>query len=161
MTGLALLLSTLTTGSALAGSTEVGTLYTAITSSDVQALLDSMMLTNTRAFNGEGGPAWQLTLGDTETVLFLDDCDGDRCGSVQLWAGFQPTGPVDLGTLNAWNRDHRFTRAYVVDSGVVHLESDLDLAGGVSIKAVVEHLRLFRASALAFHQHLTPEPAAP
>ncbi len=156
-----LLLLALAPFPAFGADTEVGTLYTALSATDVQSLLDSMMLTNARTAGGESaGPAWQLTLGDTETVLFLDNCDEDRCGSLQLWAGFQSSQPLSLAVLNAWNRDHRFTRAYL-DEGVVHLESDLDLSGGVSVRAVVEHVRLFRASALAFAEHLSQESAAP
>jgi hypothetical protein len=161
MMGLVLLLTTLTTGPALAGQTEVGTLYTTLSVADVQGMLDSMMLTNVRADGDDTGPAWQLTLGDMETVLFLDDCDGPTCGSVQLWAGFSTGAPVSLDALNTWNREHRFTRAYVTDAGVVHLESDLDLTGGTSLRAVVEQIRVFRASTLAFSEHLSPAPATP
>lgn len=140
---------------ARAGATEVGTLYTSLSVADVQGLLDAMRLANTRAYSDGGtGPAWQLQLGDVETVLFLDDCDGPRCGSVQLWAGFTTDAPVTLETLNAWNRDHRFGRAYVDGAGVVHLEHAVDLAGGVAVRAVVEQIRTFRASATAFSTHL-------
>jgi hypothetical protein len=139
---------------AWASETQVGTLYTSLSSADMQELLDAMRLANSRAYGGPGGPAWQIQLGGFETVLFLDDCDSDQCGSVQMWAGFTPDGTVVLAQLNSWNKEHRFSRAYVSEDGVVHLESDLDMTGGVSLRAVVEQIRTFRASAGAFSSHL-------
>ncbi len=161
MTGLPLLLAALSTSGALAADTHVGTVYTALSTADVQGLLDAMMLSNTPVPPGDAGPGWQLTLGDAAAVLFLDDCDGGACSSVQLWAGFSASGELPPGLLNSWNRDHRFTRAYVDDDGLIHLETDLDLSGGVALDAVIELMRTFRASALAFSEHLSTPAGDP
>ncbi len=149
----------LSSSPAIAGDPEIGTLYTAVSPADVTALLDAMMLTHSRAYMEDGSPAWSLQLGGTETVLFLSDCEGTACSAVQLWAGWTTSQPVALEVLNDWNARHRFSRAYLGQDGRVHLESDLDLSGGSSLRAVIAQIRIFRASTVAFSEHLAEEPS--
>jgi hypothetical protein len=64
--------------------------------------------------------------------LAMDFCQ-ERCEVLALSAGFTLEGPADLDLANAWNKDHRFSRAYVDEEGNIRLESELDLSGGVSL----------------------------
>ena len=80
-----------------------------------------------------------------------------------LWKGFSgaPTAAfAAVGYLaNAWNKDHRFSRAYVDEEGNIWLESELDLSGGVSLVAVRAFLGLFRDHSLPdFMAHIGFEP---
>lgn len=74
-------------------------------------------------------------------------------GDIQLFAGF--TGKrVTLNRINDWNKDHRFTRAYLSDKGDPRLESDLDFEGGVTNATLVQFLEVFAHSVEAFAAHI-------
>lgn len=51
---------------------------------------------------------------------------------------------VPLSMANDWNSGHLYSRAYVDDEGDIVLESDLDLAGGVTEERIVDHVRTWR-----------------
>lgn len=73
--------------------------------------------------------------------------------TMQLFAGFQSTG-TSLSTINAWNKDHRFTRAYLDNDNDPVLESDLDLTGGVTQENVDEFVRTFFGSLVQYKKHI-------
>jgi Putative bacterial sensory transduction regulator len=73
--------------------------------------------------------------------------------SIQLYAGFKSDGKVSLETINAWNREKRFSRAYIDNKNDAVIESDLDLEGGVSNEAIDEFIRTFRMSLRDFVKH--------
>ncbi|WP_114311751.1 YbjN domain-containing protein [Thermus caldifontis] len=91
--------------------------------------------------------------------LYLDYCQEERCGVLTLSAGFTLDEALDLEVLNAWNRDRRFSRAFLDEEGTVWVESDLDLTGGVSLGAVEAFLDLFAEEILPeFMDHIGFEP---
>ena len=51
-----------------------------------------------------------------------------------------------LAAVNEWNRDNRFSRAYLEKDGSADLEDDLDLANGVSAEAFEGFIKTFRSS---------------
>ena len=51
-----------------------------------------------------------------------------------------------LETVNAWNRDNRFSRAYIEKDGSADLEDDLDLAAGVTAAGFENYIKTFRNS---------------
>ncbi|MFN4071270.1 MAG: YbjN domain-containing protein [Thermus caldifontis] len=91
--------------------------------------------------------------------LYLDYCQEERCGVLTLSAGFTLEEVPDLEALNAWNRERRFSRAFLDEEGTVWVESDLDLTGGVSLGAVEAFLDLFAEETLpTFMDHIGFEP---
>jgi hypothetical protein len=54
-----------------------------------------------------------------------------------------------LERINAWNREKRFSRAFLDDGDPV-LESDLGLTGGVTRETVVSFLKTFEVSLSEF-----------
>ena len=44
--------------------------------------------------------------------IFLGDCKGERCASLELAAGFATSGKFDISQINAWNHHNRWCRAY-------------------------------------------------
>ncbi|SDF24130.1 Putative sensory transduction regulator [Thermus arciformis] len=97
--------------------------------------------------------------GLTKVWLFLDYCQEERCGVLTLSAGFTLDEVPDLEAINAWNRDRRFSRAFLGEDGTVWVESDLDLTGGVSLGAVAAFLDLFAEEILPdFMDHIGFEP---
>uniref|UniRef100_A0A831XFY5 YbjN domain-containing protein n=1 Tax=Thermus islandicus TaxID=540988 RepID=A0A831XFY5_9DEIN len=83
-------------------------------------------------------------------VLYLLDCQEGRCESLQLYAGFSMEKPTTLERINAWNWEHRFSRAYLDADGDPALEADLDLSGEVAEGAIRAFLDLFEKSLRAF-----------
>ena len=55
-----------------------------------------------------------------------------------------------LGDVNKWNATRRFTRGYLDTGGEACLESDLDLAGGVTARTIWRWMKMFAQSAPAF-----------
>ena len=91
-----------------------------------------------------------LRLGGLKAGLFLMDCKEGRCGSLQLYAGFNMEKPPTLEWINAWNREKRFSRAYLDKDGYPVLESELDLEGGVTQRAIISFLETFEISLSRF-----------
>jgi len=120
----------------------------------VERVVDSTYVIPTRlAFGGEGAAA-------ADTLLFfasLDACTGPDCATLSVVAFFGAGGaPDQLVSMNAWNAQRRFTRAYV-DGDQVALQSDLDLSGGVTEASVRVFFRTYLLSLAAF----ISEPAGP
>lgn len=66
------------------------------------------------------------------SVLFYNCTEHKDCKTVQFYAGFVKKG-VSLDTMNTWNAEHRFGRAYLDDEKDPRIEMDLDLdKGGMS-----------------------------
>ncbi len=55
-------------------------------------------------------------------VLFYGCTDGHACKDIQLRASFETSGSVSQNTLNTWNRDHFFGKAYLVSDGDTFFE---------------------------------------
>ncbi len=73
--------------------------------------------------------------------------------TMQLYAGFRSSG-TSLSTINEWNKEHRFTRAYLDGDNDPVLESDIDLTGGVTQENVDEFVRTFFASLVQYKKHI-------
>lgn len=67
------------------------------------------------------------------SISFLN-CD-DRnlnCSSVQFRAWWEGNGSHSIEDMNQWNRDRRFSAAYLDDESNPTIEWDVNLAGGVA-----------------------------
>lgn len=93
---------------------------------------------------------FHLRLAGLRAVLFLQDCREGSCESLLLYAGFSTDNPPSLERVNEWNREKRFSRAYLDEEGDPVLEADLDLAGGVADGAIRAFLDLFEENLRAF-----------
>ncbi|WP_243030925.1 YbjN domain-containing protein [Thermus altitudinis] len=88
----------------------------------------------------------------------LDWCEEGRCGLVALYAGFRKDG-VSLEQINRWNRERRFSRAYLDEDGDLWVEWELDLTEGVSRETVKEFFRLFTETTIpTFMEHIGFSP---
>lgn len=65
-------------------------------------------------------------------ILFYGCSNGANCRDIQFRARWETDGPIRLELLNAWNRDWRFGKTYVDNEGLLVLEFDVNLYGGVS-----------------------------
>lgn len=71
--------------------------------------------------------------------------------SAQLFAGFSSSRAMSPIIINEWNRTKRFSRSYIDREGDPILESDIDLEGGVTEKAIVTWIQTFAISLKAFN----------
>ena len=70
--------------------------------------------------------------------------------NLQAYAGFSGGG-VSLKTINDWNKDHRFSHAYLDNENDPAVELDLDLeGGGVTKDNVMNFFSLVRLSVTTF-----------
>jgi hypothetical protein len=72
--------------------------------------------------------------------------------NLQLYASFKHK--TTQSRINEWNRDKRYTRAYIDKEGDPCLELDLDLEGGSSMGAVREMFRTWRTCVKLFTEHI-------
>mgnify|MGYP005609176595 FL=1 len=122
---------------------------TGITPGEMEALLKAGSYRYERV-EGGGRLYFHLPLAGLRAVLFLQDCREGSCESLLLYAGFSTDNPPSLERVNEWNREKRFSRAYLDEEGDPVLEADLDLAGGVADGAIRAFLDLFEENLRAF-----------
>jgi hypothetical protein len=111
----------------------------------------------------EAGYQYELLRKDDQKVLFvvrkgtlvvagllLADCQEGRCYSLSLNLGFGDATGTTLERINAWNREKRFSRAFLDKEGRPVLESDLGLKDGVTRETIVSFLKTFEVSLSEF-----------
>jgi hypothetical protein len=102
---------------------------------------------------------FEYKLADKDPSNFVFTMEGYKIvllnypNSLQLYAGFKSGGKVTLETINTWNREKRFSRAYIDSDKDAVIESDLDLEGGVTNESIDEFIRTFRTSLKDFIKH--------
>lgn len=90
--------------------------------------------------------------------LYFANCDeGKECQSVEFHAGFK-NHKLTLETINEWNREKRFVRAYLDKDGDVALSMDVK-PGGMERKLFVDHLAIWSSLLAQFEDRAyPPEP---
>jgi hypothetical protein len=66
------------------------------------------------------------------TISFLNCENGTNCTSVQFRAWWNSDGAHTVEMMNDWNRERRFSDAYLDSRGNATIEFDVNLAGGVT-----------------------------
>lgn len=85
-----------------------------------------------RTDGAESGPWIRAEMdGIVYTITFLNCTDGALCTSAQFRAWWTSEGAHSLQAMNDWNRERRFSAAYLDSNGDATLEYDVNLAGGV------------------------------
>lgn len=87
------------------------------------------------------------------TISFLN-CDDahENCTSVQLRAWWQSNGAHSIEDMNQWNRDRRFSAAYLDSDNNATIEWDLNLAGGVTAVNFDDSLQWWQAVLRQFRE---------
>jgi len=70
--------------------------------------------------------------GVVYTISFLNCTDGVDCRSVQFRAWWESEGAHTIAQMNQWNRDRRFSAAYLDSDMNATVEFDVNLTGGVT-----------------------------
>lgn len=128
-----------------------------VTAGDVGTVLDIA--------KGFGSAELEDTAGDPKisgrmegikyVVLFYGCTDGKDCQTIQFYAGWDTEpGAVDVDDLNTWNRDNRFSKAYIDGDGDPAIEMDVSLERGVSYGNLDEWFSWWKTSITSFKQKI-------
>ena len=97
-------------------------------------------------------------------LLFFYGCETDRCDSLQFGAGFT-NEEITADTVNSWNRDRRFLKAYFEagDEGSAIVQYDVIPTDGAPMDHLSDHVALWRSTLHDFAVHVgyfDPAPEA-
>lgn len=103
-----------------------------------------------------GDPMIRSTVaGDKFSVLFYNCTDHRDCATVQFHAGYAVSPKISAESINTWNRDQRFGRAYLDKEGDPIVEMDVDLDdGGISDALFADNLEFWASLIPKFRDHI-------
>jgi Putative bacterial sensory transduction regulator len=124
---------------------------------DIEVWLDDLKIPHEREPSVDGKFYLRIGLRDFKVLLFLFGCKEGRCTDLQVFSGFQTQRPLSLARINEWNRNHRFTKAYLNERGDSALEADLSFTGNLGLENFKDFLNTFKISLSAFAEFLNGE----
>lgn len=120
-----------------------------ITLQDVDKLVDAAGLPHERKVFDDGVEVVRIDMDGVKIDAYVLGCDEQgRCADLQLAMGWSMEEPIPLEQVNAWNRSHRYVRAYVNDRGSLWGEIDLTVRPGGTRELVLDYLRFVRTDLL-------------
>ena len=94
--------------------------------------------------------------GAPVTIFFLNCTGRTDCTTLQFYTGYNDLKNIPLATINEWNKQRRFARAYIDNDGDPVIEMDVDMDfGGIARENFYANLDIFLASIPKFKAHLT------
>jgi len=120
-----------------------------ITAKDANTVLKAMQdfgLVATMGEDGQGDPKISSRVSDTKFSVYFYGCkDNTNCNSIMIKAGYDLNDGISALKINEWNRNKRFSKAYIDDDGDPFLEMDVNLAyEGVGSKNFEDDLDWWR-----------------
>jgi hypothetical protein len=146
-------------GGATGGADGAQEAFDNLTGNDMQAVLTEMGLVWERSVDPDGDPVFLVEIAGTKTLLFMYRGKSGAAGeyySLQLSAAFgfpEGIGP-DLNSINKWNYDKRFCRAFLDSDEDPVLQSELFMDGGVTPETVRRFLERFEWAVRDFRTHI-------
>ncbi|HYD24362.1 MAG TPA: YbjN domain-containing protein [Croceibacterium sp.] len=109
-----------------------------------------------------GDPMITSGVGGTTFQIFFYNCtDHAECATVQFHSGYDFTTSPGLETINEWNRNNRFGRAYLDDEDDPIIEMDVDLDdGGLSPLLFIDNIEFWESTLSNFEKHIGFRAAA-
>jgi len=96
------------------------------------------------------------------TISFLNCTNGQNCTSLQFRAWWDTQGDIPVEAMNDWNRERRFSDAYIDERGNATIEFDVNLAGGVTAVNFDDTVQWWQAVLREFESTvIDPDGAAP
>ena len=134
------------------------TVFDRVTAEDVQAVLKDLSLESKKSLTRSGDSLLQIDFGQFSAWLIFYGCDsGPDCTDLTFYTYFDTKGATPLARVNRWNLESRFSRAYLDEDGFPTIETDLDLAGGVTRDALRTWIDGYRESVSDFAAFLAPQ----
>ncbi|GLV49235.1 hypothetical protein TJA_23370 [Thermus sp. LT1-2-5] len=133
-----------------------------LTPAELEGLLASLGWKYEQVFHWGVSVEYRLEIKGEKLGVFLANCEGKepRCLSLMLRGRPDlPEGPSldHLVKVLQWNREYRFSRAYLDEGFYPVLEADLLLEGGVTDRAIVAFLLTFLESWQEFTGFILPQ----
>lgn len=111
----------------------------------VQNLMQTYGLQVTQDTDSVGDPMLSTRIEGTNFDVYFYSCEEGPCQSIQFSAGFDLDQPMSASTINEWNRDKRFGKAFLDDEGDPHIEYDINLDhDGIGAKNFDDTIDLWR-----------------
>lgn len=130
------------------GSEEPTTAEVLLTVSDdkITDLLSQVEIKSKPEADGTGKTAFLFDNDGTKVSLFqyANDSKTGATTSLSVSAGYQAGPGADLFKINAFNRAHRFVRAYRDPNGAIYVENDLNIDRGVGTANVLRFVTDFQ-----------------
>ncbi|PIE07594.1 MAG: YbjN domain-containing protein [Rhodobacterales bacterium] len=113
-----------------------------------------------------GDPMISGEIDDTHYMVLFYGCEnGNNCTTIQYYTGWINPGGIDVDTLNDWNRDRRFSKAYIDAEGDPVIEFDVNLFGGVTETNLYDTFDWWRLVMSEFDEYISvnaaDEPSLP
>jgi hypothetical protein len=80
--------------------------------------------------NKDGTKSIHVSGEGEDFYVYMEDCKEDRCGSLELSAGFDTKGAFTADKINDFTSSNRWVRAYVDKTHDPWVEYDVDLTPG-------------------------------
>lgn len=107
----------------------------------------------TLSTQANGDPLINGTVDGTGYQIYFRNCtDNAECEDLNFYAGF--SSKPDLAVINSWNRDKRFSRAYLDEVGDAAVEMDLDMVAGVTSGYLASQVGLWPQIVEQFETHI-------
>ena len=104
-----------------------------------------------RRTDDDGSPWVRAEIdGVIYTISFLNCDNGQNCGSVQFRAWWNSEGTHTIEQMNQWNRERRFSAAYLDNNNNATIEFDVSLAGGGTAVNFEDTMQWWQAVIRAF-----------
>ena len=102
-----------------------------------------------------GDPRIESAASGAKFLITFYGCTANRnCKTVTFYAGWTGT-KATLGDMNEWNKNKRFSRAYIDKDGDPVIELDVDLDdGGMSQALFLDNIEFFEAAMGGFKKHI-------
>ena len=130
-----------------------------VTASDPTSIVRALQSAGYKAKLGKdsiGDPEIESASAGSRYFINFYGCTNNRaCATVTFVAGWKDT-KTTMARINDWNRDKRFSRAYIDKEGDPIMEFDLDLDdGGMSQALFVDNVEFWDASVGAFKAYIS------
>ena len=123
-----------------------------ITLDQVAAWLSDKGLDAKITDDGNGNKIVSSTVSGVRFGVYMFDCNGGKCGSIQFAAGWPTNGNIAASRVNEWNRTKRWARAYLDTSNGIWLESDVDLTPGGTYELLSDNFATWRKTVDGFKE---------
>jgi hypothetical protein len=110
-------------------------------------LMETLLNTLNINYKEVGNGSYGFTIKGYKVLLF------NKGDDIQLCAVFSGNR-VSLNRINEWNREKRFSRAYLDKDGDAVIEADLDFDGGVTGETLLRFIAVFVQSVESFSTHI-------
>jgi hypothetical protein len=103
-----------------------------------------------------GSPKITGRMDGIKYVVFFYGCKGETdCKTIQFYSGWTNSdGRVTADDMGRWNRENRYSKAYLDDDGDVAVEMDVMLERGVSVGNLDEWFSVWRLSVTGFEDEV-------